>query len=123
MSYKNKDSDTPQESVSEWNGCCAQGCPIAPSVSAGGNRYCTFHYGNEYGDFDSITGGIKKNLEHYLFYRRIILLNPKEFKDRTPNMVNYKFCPLQDDEKLMAVLYEQRLFKRIKEQVRIDAGL
>ena len=119
MSYK-KEINT-EEKSSEWKGCCAQTCPIPPSVSAGGNQSCTFHAFTEYSEFEGITLAVKNNLKHYEYYRKVITWGNEQWKHNLPNLRNYEFCKIKEFEEGMPGQYIERLFNTIRSQVKHEA--
>lgn len=119
MTYK-RDQEEP-EKVSDWKGCCANTCPIQPSVSTGGNQYCTFHAGSEYADFDSITKAVRNNLQHYLYYRKVIMWGTEQWKHNLNNLRNYEVCKILHNEEGLPCIYEQRLFNSIRRKVSMES--
>ena len=99
MSYQKKEEDS-GDKASDWKGCTAHMCPIAPSVSAGGNQYCTFHFGSEYAEFDGITSAIKHNLEHYNYYRKVSSWNTKDWIKGVQVLRGYQYCPIEPHEEV-----------------------
>lgn len=110
-----------EEKVSDWKGCCAQTCPIPPSVSAGGNQYCTFHAGSEYADFDSITAAVRHNISHYEYYRKVIKWGNEQWKHGVQTLRNYNYCQIEPHEEIIPGPYINRFFSTIRAQVKIDA--
>lgn len=119
MSYQ-KDMQV-DENVSNWKGCCAQGCPVPPSASLGGNQYCLFHQGSEYADFDSITAAVKHNLRHYEYYRKVITWGNEQWKHGVETLRRYEFCQIEPHEEVIPQPYINRLFNTIIAQIKIDA--
>lgn len=120
MAYDN--NQEPADTGSIWSGCCAQACPIPPSASQGGNQYCTFHLGSEYADFDHITTAIKRNVEHYNYYRKVSKWNIKEWKHGLSALRGYQYCPIEEHEEILPQPYLNRFFKTIIMQIKFDAN-
>lgn len=123
MSYKNNDANEQVEKKSQWGRCCAPCCDIPPSVSAGGNQYCTYHNGHEFEEFEPITQAIKNNMQHYNYMLTLMRWDNKRWATAWNTVANYHFCPLIQGEQVLPHRYIDRLSKHLRLTIKQEAGV